>query len=81
MRTELVSETWMDEEEFFSRARRDPLLRKINKKWSSGSSPIMLIQAGYEYKEEWEKCYWYEYPSSVRCHECEWAKNCPKYVP
>lgn len=70
---------WIDEEDFFARRRRDNALRKIETKWSGGSSPILLIKAGYEHKEEWEKCFWYDYPSSVRCFDCEWEKKCPNF--
>jgi hypothetical protein len=70
---------WIDEETFFARSRKDPKLIKLKKKWSEGSSPIMLIQAGYEKDEpEYKKCYWYLYPSSNRCHDCQHINECDK---
>ena len=72
---------WIDEETFFERARRDPKLRILEKKWSKGSSPTMLIKAGYpEPQPAYKECYWYQYPSSVRCHNCEHENVCDKYV-
>lgn len=69
---------WIDEETFFERRRRDPKLEQVETKWSSGSSPTLLIKAGYIEREEWEKCYWLQHPSEARCWECEHAKECPE---
>jgi len=72
---------WIDEETFFDRRRRDPKLEILEKKWSGGSSPTILIRAGYPEKQPaYKDCYWYDYPSSNRCFECEHAKVCDKYV-
>lgn len=79
MTTQIVTD-WITEEQFFERTRKDPLLRKVDSKWSTGSSPTLLVRGGYEHKEEWEKCFWYRYPSHARCFNCQWAKDCPKYV-
>jgi len=76
-----ITTGWLEESEFFSRQRRDKDLEIIEKKWSEGSSPIMLVRAGYSEREEYEKCFWYAYPSSARCFECDHAKVCDKYTP
>lgn len=79
MTTTIVTD-WITEEQFFERCRRDPQLRKVDRKWSQGSSPIMLVKGGYEHKEEWEKCFWYEHPSVARCINCELGKQCDHWV-
>ena len=72
-------ETWREEEAFFDAKRHDANLSIIEKKWSEGSSPIVLVKWGYVKLEEWEKCFWYRYSTARRCHECKWSKQCPNY--
>lgn len=73
-------QTWVDEEDFFEARRRDPKLEIIEKKWSEGSSPIILIRYGYIAREEWEKCFWIKHPSEARCWECPHSGVCPSYT-
>lgn len=79
MKKEIITD-WITEDTFFDRCKSDPKLRKIDTKWSNGSSPIFLIKAGYIEKEEWEKCFWYQYPSQTRCFKCEFSTKCDKFV-
>jgi len=76
----ITSVGWKSEEDFFAAKRRDPKLEIIEKKWSEGSSPILLVKWGYIEKEEWEECFWFHHPSSTRCFECPHAKVCPQFV-
>ena len=71
---------WCDEESFFDARRHDPTLEIVDKKWSEGSSPIMLVKWGHIKKTPWEECGWYQYPSSARCWECQHSKQCPNYT-
>lgn len=71
---------WIDEEEFFARKRKDPTLVRIEEKWSGGSSPILLVQAGHVEEGQYKECYWYQYPSEARCWECIYLDVCPKAV-
>lgn len=39
-----------------------------------------IVDVGIVHREEWEKCFWVNYPSRVRCWECKHSSVCPKYV-
>ncbi len=71
---------WITEEEFNELRRLHPKLIKVDHKWSEGSSPILLVIAGYDTRPEHEKCFWYNHPSPARCHECEHINVCKQYA-
>jgi len=77
MKTNVISD-WVDEETFFDHRRRNPSLTIVDKKWSKGSSPIMLVKYGTIIKEEHEKCFWVQHPSKMRCWHCK-LTDCPNY--
>jgi hypothetical protein len=81
MKTKITSgEDWKSEEDFFDASRRDQKIEIIEKRWSAGSNPIMLVKWGYVEREAWEKCGWLSYPSKARCFECPNSGLCPNYV-